>query len=136
MVSKNTIEEGDMNDALRIKERMVEYCCLCTNVTVNILINGFCKECRIEKALGFLQEMANEGFRPDWFTYTTLVNGLCKTGHVKHALEIMDVMLQEGFDPDTFTCNSLIFGLRKLGEVKDAIFKLLGISEGALLGNP
>ncbi|KAI3474074.1 hypothetical protein Pfo_028862 [Paulownia fortunei] len=112
---------SNLGGALRVREQMVAAQCPWSNVTINVLINGFCKEGRVEEALIFVQEMANEGFCPDHFTFNTLISGLCKVGHVNHALEILDLMLQEGFDPDVFTYNTVISGLCKWREVEEAM---------------
>jgi pentatricopeptide repeat protein len=42
------IEQDDLNGALKIKKQMLGYGCLLTNVSVNVLVNGFCKDGRVE----------------------------------------------------------------------------------------
>ncbi|KAI3956532.1 hypothetical protein MKW92_037528 [Papaver armeniacum] len=58
------IEDGNMEGALKIKDKMAKVGCQFTNITINVLIHGL-KQGQVEEALSFIQEMAEEGFRPD-----------------------------------------------------------------------
>ncbi|WOL00542.1 hypothetical protein Cni_G09255 [Canna indica] len=79
---------------------MLEMGCSLTNVTINVLINGYCKHGKLVEALGLVQDECTKGFQPDKVTFNTLVNGLCQVGYLVHALDVLDAILQEGYDLD------------------------------------
>ena len=44
----------------------------------NILINGYCKNKRIDEARSLFDEMSNKGVAPNVVTYSTLIGGFCE----------------------------------------------------------
>ncbi|CAJ2641917.1 unnamed protein product [Trifolium pratense] len=47
-------------------------------LTYNILINGYCKNKRIDEAMVLLSEMHGKNLAPDTLTYNSLIDALCK----------------------------------------------------------
>ena len=56
---------------------MVEWGCSPNVVSYNTLINGFCKEKRIDEEINLFHVMSNKGVTPDVVTYSTLIGGFC-----------------------------------------------------------
>lgn len=54
-------------------------------VIYKTLIAGFASEDRIEDAIQALNEMSENGFSPDEFSYNHVINCLCKAGKMEEA---------------------------------------------------
>ncbi|KAL6183281.1 hypothetical protein ACLB2K_044692 [Fragaria x ananassa] len=92
-------------------------------ITLNIVVNGFCKMGRVEEALKVLDDMMTGKFcAPNVVTFTTIINGLLNVGRTQEALYILhDVMPQKGFRPNVVTYNAVLRGLFKLDQGKQAM---------------
>ncbi|RZB52807.1 Pentatricopeptide repeat-containing protein isoform C [Glycine soja] len=91
-------------------------------LTYNVVVNGLCKEDRVDDALRVVEMMAKKGKKPDVVTYNTLLKGLCGAAKIDEAMELWKLLLSEKFHVklDVFTFNNLIQGLCKEGRVHDA----------------
>ncbi|KAI3954198.1 hypothetical protein MKW98_018022 [Papaver atlanticum] len=104
-------------------------------ITYSVLIDGLCKDNRMEEANQMLDEMCVRGLVPNDVTYTTLIgghckqhniessgrvpgvatfnvvmNGFCKQGQMKIARMLLDDMHNLGVVPDDITYNILLEG--------------------------
>ena len=75
------------------------------NITLNektfgVLIPGFVKESRVDKALQLFDKMQQSGFYPDVSLYDVLIGGLCKIKELDKALHLFSEMKQLGIHPD------------------------------------
>ncbi|XVE68518.1 hypothetical protein DITRI_Ditri09bG0074500 [Diplodiscus trichospermus] len=75
-----------------------------------ILISGWCKIGRIDKAERFLKEMVERGMEPNVVTYNVMLNGICRRASlhpderfdrtIRNAEKLFDEMRQRGIEPD------------------------------------
>ncbi|PRQ20905.1 putative pentatricopeptide [Rosa chinensis] len=76
-----------------------------TNTT---LINAYCKEGDLNKALHLNDEMIKKGFLPDVVTYSVLINGLNKRARTREAKKLLLKLFYDNSAPDDVTYNTLI----------------------------
>ena len=60
--------------------------------TYNILVNGFVKQEKMEKALEVQGMMKEEGIRPNTVNYNILMRGFVKRGEMERAMELLEEM--------------------------------------------
>ncbi|PNX72947.1 pentatricopeptide repeat-containing protein, partial [Trifolium pratense] len=91
-------------------------------ITLNTVINGFCKMGRVDEALKVLDDMLLGKFcAPDVVTFTTLISGLLDAEKVDEAFDLFNkVMPENGLKPGVVTYNVLIRCLYKLKRPNDA----------------
>ncbi|KAJ6739393.1 PENTATRICOPEPTIDE REPEAT-CONTAINING PROTEIN-RELATED, partial [Salix koriyanagi] len=89
------------------------------------LIDGLCKECRLDDANLFFSEMCDRGWVPNGVTFITLINGQCKSGRVDLALEIYQQMVTKALKADLVLYNTLVNGFCKGGYFRESR-KLVG----------
>ena len=63
-----------------------------SEVTYNYLIDGWCKNGEIDRAMLCLSKMFGKEREANVITYATLVDGLCKFGRPDDALKLWDEM--------------------------------------------
>ncbi|OMO57433.1 hypothetical protein COLO4_35387 [Corchorus olitorius] len=123
-----------MNDnpteVLNILVSMLQNQCQPDVITLNTVINGFCKMRRIEEALKVLSDMMNGKFSaPDVVTFTTVVSailkGLCHAGKFNQACHFLYELVDSGVTPNIVNYNILIDKACKLGLKKEA-YQILG----------
>ncbi|XVF09475.1 hypothetical protein REPUB_Repub07fG0096500 [Reevesia pubescens] len=110
-------------DLLNILVSMLQNQCQPDVITLNTVINGFCKMGRIEEALKVLSDMINGKFcAPDVVTFTTVVCGLLDVGRTQEALDVLNrAMPERGFRPGVVTYNAVICSLFKTQHAKEAM---------------
>ncbi|CAA7022578.1 unnamed protein product [Microthlaspi erraticum] len=54
-------------------------------ITYNSMVEGLCKQSRLDEAKQMIDSMASEGCSPDVVTFNTLINGYCKAGRVDNS---------------------------------------------------
>ncbi|KAJ4831200.1 hypothetical protein Tsubulata_007576 [Turnera subulata] len=89
--------------------------------TYSTLMDGLCREDRIEEAVSLLDEMQIEGCFPNPVSFNVLINGLCKKGDLARAAKLVDNMFLKGCVPNQVTYNTLIHGLCLKGKLDKAI---------------
>lgn len=86
----------------------------------NALINGLCKEHRIEEAFWLLCEMVDRGIDPNVITYSTIISSLCDVGNVETSLGILGQMFVRGCNPNIHSFTSLLKGYLLGGRTHEA----------------
>ncbi|KAJ3672455.1 hypothetical protein LUZ60_007176 [Juncus effusus] len=74
-------ENGELHEAARLWDNMIERNCKPNVVTYNVFINGFCKVGKAKEALCLFEEMVEKGFKVSKVTFRVLVNGLFELGN-------------------------------------------------------
>ncbi|KAM2487769.1 hypothetical protein ACFX1W_039657 [Malus domestica] len=92
-------------------------------ITLNTVLNGFCKMERIEEALKVLDDMMSGKFcAPDVVTFTTIISGLINVGRTQEALVMLHhVMPEKGFRANVVTYNAVLRGLFKHRQAREAM---------------
>ncbi|KAF3495774.1 hypothetical protein DY000_02057910 [Brassica cretica] len=81
-------------------------------VTLNILINGYCKAKLVDDGMTLFRKMSSpRGVVADTVTYNILVQGFCQSGQLNVAKELFQEMVSEGAHPDIVTYGILLDGL-------------------------
>ncbi|KAK1552628.1 hypothetical protein Q3G72_020546 [Acer saccharum] len=82
-------------------------------ITYNALMNGLCKERRIDEAYKFFAEMKEKGILPNKYTYTILISENCNRGNWQEALRLYKELLDREIQPDYCTHSALFKKLDK-----------------------
>jgi pentatricopeptide repeat protein len=86
----------------------------------NQMINGYCKQDKIENALKLFETMKNENVSPDVVTFNTIIDYYCKSGEMKKAEEWFYKMQNENISADVVTFNTFIDYFCKSNDMKTA----------------
>ncbi|KAF8378534.1 hypothetical protein HHK36_029877 [Tetracentron sinense] len=89
--------------------------------TNTILIDGLCRQLRLQDAVKFFQETKGNDFRPCVVSLNILMSGFCKKGFVDVAKSFLCMMLKHGLLPDRYSYNTLIHGLCVAGCMEEAL---------------
>ncbi|CAA0830171.1 Putative pentatricopeptide repeat-containing protein - mitochondrial [Striga hermonthica] len=76
--------------------------------TACVLIHGFVRECRVDKALELYDKTINLGFLPDISVYDVLIGGLCRDRELGKAVLLYKNMQQFGILPDVRIITQLL----------------------------
>ncbi|KAI3454965.1 hypothetical protein Pfo_011628 [Paulownia fortunei] len=76
--------------------------------TLCILIHGFVRECRVDKALELYDKMIKLRYLPDISVYDVLIGGLCKNKEIGKALMLYMHMQESGISPDVRIISQLL----------------------------
>ncbi|OMO59749.1 hypothetical protein COLO4_34076 [Corchorus olitorius] len=105
------INEGKIDEAMKLFWRMVQKEYPYDECTYNIVINGLCKSGYTCYALQILKWMiGSPSYKPDVVSYSATIDGFCKEGSV-----------DEGVQPNLITFNSEIDALCKEKRAEEAI---------------
>ncbi|XWS48030.1 hypothetical protein CRYUN_Cryun13aG0037000 [Craigia yunnanensis] len=122
--------------------------------TVNIFVQGLCRQGAFNEAVRLLNSVSREGlkpdvtynslicclykifndeifkgFIPDEFTYCSLINGLCQDGEIDRAVTVFNEALRKGLKPNIIMYNTLIKGLSLQGLILQALQLMNEMSE-------
>ncbi|RWW86290.1 hypothetical protein BHE74_00004937 [Ensete ventricosum] len=101
-----------------IKSSGVSY----SEYTFDILIDGLCKQGRLQHAISFFQtKRGNKEFNPCMVTFNSLMAGVCNAGFVEIARSLLSLSFKYGFLPDKYSYTALIHGLCLAGDVDEAL---------------
>ncbi|KAL9256348.1 Pentatricopeptide repeat-containing protein [Drosera capensis] len=95
--------------------------------TFNILIHGWCKARKFDKACLVMGNMEKDGFHPDIVSYTSFVEAYCKEKDFRRVEVMLDEMQKKGCPPNTMTYTIVMLALGKAKEMT----KALGVYEKA-----
>jgi pentatricopeptide repeat protein len=68
--------------------------------TLSVLIHGFAKQGRIDKAMVVFEKMTSYGFSVDLLMYSVLIEGLCQENEIMKAVKLLEEMKKKGIAPD------------------------------------
>ncbi|KAK4339145.1 hypothetical protein RND71_040607 [Anisodus tanguticus] len=90
-------------------------------LTFNIVIDGLCKEGKVEDAEEVMKHMAGKGVEPDIITYNTIMDGYCLCGQRDRARRVFDSMIDKNIESDIISYNILINGYCKEKKVDESM---------------
>ncbi|KAK7374003.1 hypothetical protein VNO80_07426 [Phaseolus coccineus] len=113
-------------ELLNVLVFMLENQCHADVITLNTVINGFCKMGSVDEASKVLHDMLLGKFAaPDVVTFTTLIYGMLDAARINEALDLFHKLMPEnGIKPSVVTYNALLRGLFKLKRPNDALMVL------------
>nr|GMC93043.1 pentatricopeptide repeat-containing protein At1g11710, mitochondrial [Ipomoea batatas]GME02587.1 pentatricopeptide repeat-containing protein At1g11710, mitochondrial [Ipomoea batatas] len=94
---------------------------VCDVITFNTLLNGYCINGEIEKALHLFCSIRNGGLSINTATYNILINMMCKYGLIQHAKELLSVMITQGISPDAVTYTTLLTSASKISNADEVL---------------
>ncbi|KAB2609919.1 pentatricopeptide repeat-containing protein [Pyrus ussuriensis x Pyrus communis] len=110
-------ESGNINDAMKIFQKMEESGCKPTTSTFNTLIKGYGIVGKPEEALKLLELMLqDENTKPNDRTYNIIVRAWCSEGKMNQAWNVVYKMVASGIQPDVVTYNTLARAYAENGE--------------------
>ncbi|KAF8408835.1 hypothetical protein HHK36_004904 [Tetracentron sinense] len=96
---------GRLKEAVELFEEMVSKVQVMPDaLTYNVLVNGFCREGKVDQARKIMDFMRKNGCCPNIFNYSALMNGFCKEGRVEEAI----FMRKSGMKVDVVGYTTLI----------------------------
>ncbi|KMT20334.1 hypothetical protein BVRB_1g003330 [Beta vulgaris subsp. vulgaris] len=90
-------------------------------VAWNSLISGYTSEGLFDDAMRLLNQMEEEGIKPDIVTWNSLLYGYSVNDRVKDALAVVEKMKILGIKPNVVSWTALISGCSQNGKYKDSI---------------
>ncbi|XP_057426169.1 pentatricopeptide repeat-containing protein At5g39710-like [Lotus japonicus] len=98
------------DNAYKVLSEMVNSGFLPSVATYNVLLHAYCRDKRVDEAMGILRGMAVE---PNVVSFNTVIDGLCAKRRIKEAEELLQEMNSKGLAPDSVTYNTLITAMSK-----------------------
>ncbi|KAK6118696.1 hypothetical protein DH2020_047553 [Rehmannia glutinosa] len=99
--------------------------CLPDLITYSTVINGLCRDGRLEEAKKKFIEMLGRNLYPDSTVYDIFLYNLCKRGKISSAFQVLKDMERKGCNKTLQTYNCLIFGLGSTNQ----IFEMFGLMD-------
>ncbi|XWS09168.1 hypothetical protein CRYUN_Cryun40dG0063200 [Craigia yunnanensis] len=81
IIIRGLCKSGNLSSAVDMRKEINENGSIKQNVVCyNTIIDGFCKERCMDKALIIYQDMVDRSIEPDVVTFNSLIHGLCSIG--------------------------------------------------------
>ncbi|KAL6522488.1 hypothetical protein OROMI_031446 [Orobanche minor] len=94
-------------------------------ITYSTVINGLCRDGRLEEAKKKFIEMLGRNLYPDSTIYDIFLYNLCKRGKISSAFQVLKDMEKKGCNKTLQTYNNLIYGLGSTNQ----IFEMIGLMD-------
>ncbi|XP_076954691.1 pentatricopeptide repeat-containing protein At3g16010-like isoform X2 [Bidens hawaiensis] len=112
--------KGLSHEACILFEKMKENGIVPSSFTYSIVIDGFCKTNKVEKALLLLEEMDEKGFPPCPAAYCSIINALGKAKRYKAANELFQELRENCGSSSSRVYAVMIKNLGKCGRLDEA----------------
>ncbi|XP_010542261.1 PREDICTED: pentatricopeptide repeat-containing protein At1g52620 isoform X4 [Tarenaya hassleriana] len=127
------VTSGHVDDALMIKDKLLNRGTLPDTAIYNILMNGLCKKGRFPAAKLIFSEMLDQNILPDAFVYATLIDGFIRNGDLDEAGKVFSLSIENGVKADAVGYNTMIKGFCKYGSMDDALVYVNKMTEEHLV---
>ncbi|EOY31434.1 Pentatricopeptide repeat superfamily protein, putative [Theobroma cacao] len=114
------VKQGNLAEALRLKDEMLSCGKQLNLVVATSLMKGYCKQGDIGSALYLFNKIKEDGLTPNKVTYAVLIEWCCRKQNVKKAYELYTEMKLMDIQPTVFNVNSLIRGFLEACSLKEA----------------
>ncbi|KAK6916963.1 Pentatricopeptide repeat [Dillenia turbinata] len=123
---KGFFKMGNSQRAMLLWEEMKESF---NEVCYSVLIDGLCKDGKLNEGMIVWKHMLERGCKPDLVAYSLLIHGHCNSGAVEQGLKLFNEMLcqEPESQPDIVIYNILFSGLCKQGSIARAVDLLNGM---------
>ncbi|KAE9454967.1 hypothetical protein C3L33_13131, partial [Rhododendron williamsianum] len=101
--------------------KMIDSGCEPDIVTFNTLINGSCRNGKVQEAKQLLEQATRKGLMPTKLTYTPIVQGYSKFGMMNDAVSCINRMMQRCISPDEYTYSIMVDGYVKQHDLNGAL---------------
>nr|GEX70779.1 pentatricopeptide repeat-containing protein At5g65560 [Tanacetum cinerariifolium] len=113
-------QKGKADSGTNLFLQMLITGCLPSSWTYNVVINGFCKDDKMQEVLYLIRKIIKIGFEQGINTYTILIEGLLKSSDFDDARKLFIPMVSLGLKPDVCTYTSFILAHCSQGMVTEA----------------
>ncbi|KAK4599893.1 hypothetical protein RGQ29_009797 [Quercus rubra] len=133
-------QKGEIEEALRLFDAMLEEGVEPGSVTWNILITSYNQLGQCDVAKELMKKMESVGITPDVFTWTSMISGYAQNNKNNRALDLFKDMLQQGVKPNGVTITNAISACSTLKsldkglEIHSVAVKM-GLINDLLVGN-
>ncbi|KAF3560522.1 hypothetical protein DY000_02012306 [Brassica cretica] len=114
------VKEGNFFEAEELYDDMIRMGVYPNTVTYNSIIDGFCKQDRLDDAEHLFYLMSTKGCSPDVITFSTLIDGSCRAKRVDDRIKLLREMSRRGLVANAVTYNTLIHGFCQVGDLNAA----------------
>lgn len=90
-------------------------------LTYNILLRGWCRAGKIDKARQIMEEMQKSGICPDVVSYTSFVDAYCHEKNFRKVNEILEEMQENNCPPNVVTYTIIMHARGKAKEIDEAL---------------
>lgn len=114
------VRMGDLDAAWEVYEEMRKRGFEGNSFVSTSFIGAYCKQGRIEEAMGLMQEMDDSGMKPYDETFNHLIEGCSGTGYLDESLKFCERMVKMGLLPSPLAVNMMVGKLCSDGKVRQA----------------
>ncbi|CAL5435280.1 unnamed protein product [Camellia sinensis] len=104
------VKQGNMVDALKVKDEMVSSGKPMNLIVATSLMKGYYMAGDLDSALNLFDKIVRDGLEPNMVTYSVLIEGCFRGGKMERASELCTQMKLAGIQPSVYIVNSLIRG--------------------------
>ncbi|KAL7175247.1 hypothetical protein ACSBR2_028952 [Camellia fascicularis] len=104
------VKQGNMVDALKVKDKMVNSGKPMNLIVATSLMKGYYMAGDLDSALNLFDKIVRDGLEPNMVTYSFLIEGCFRGGKMEKAYELCTQMKLASIRPSVYIVNSLIRG--------------------------
>ncbi|KAK7308427.1 hypothetical protein VNO77_42032 [Canavalia gladiata] len=125
---------GNLDSAWELYEEMVRRGFHGNSFVYTSFIGGFCRDGRIEEAIGLLREVEGKGLKPYGETFEHVIVGFADSERLEECLSVFE-MLSVGFVPGCLVFNKVVEKMCQKGKVEQANAMLTMLLDKGFLPN-
>lgn len=126
-------KEGEIDDAKKVYDQMVEGGGIPSVLVFHSLIKGFCQNGFLIEAIELMNCMISEGYSPNASTFNGLIKQFCEQGKVRSALSFIEDIIGRGCLPNTESYSPVVVWLCKEKDLQKALGIVLQMVEKGII---